>query len=92
MNCDGIGINVTGNVNRPKIVRGTAGSLKESGDEFSGRWYKSEVRPREVLKKNMVTEDITEIGGGGRRAVVQQIGGSEEGIWYDEESKRRALG
>lgn len=91
MNCDGIGINVTGNVNRPKIVRGTAGSLKESGDEFSGRWYKSEVRPRKVLKKNMVTEDITEIGGG-RRAVVQQIGGSEEAIWYDEESKRRALG
>lgn len=92
-NSDRIGINVTGNVNRPKIVRGTASGLKESGDEFSGGWYKSEVRPREVLKKNMVTEDITQISGGGRgRAVVQQIGGAEEGVGDDEESKRGALG
>lgn len=45
MNSDGIGINVTGNVNRPKIVRGTAGSLKQSRDEFPGGGYKSEVRP-----------------------------------------------
>lgn len=73
MNCDGIRINITGNVNRPKIIRGTAGSLKQSGNEFSGGWYKSKVRPRKVLEKNMVTEDITEIRGG-RRAVVQEIG------------------
>lgn len=63
MNCDGIGVTVTGNVNRPEVIRGTSSGLKESGDEFSGGWYKAEVRPRKVFKEDVVTEDIAEVGG-----------------------------
>ena len=75
-------------VHGAEVVSGTAGGLVESSDELSGGRNLTDVRPRKVLEKNVVANDVGETGGGG---TVGEIGGAEEGVGNGEESKRGAV-
>lgn len=76
---------VTSDVDGAEIASGTASGLKESGDELAGRGDLTEVGRGEVLEEDMVAEDI---GKGGLRDAVSEIGGgSEVGIGDGEESE-----
>lgn len=46
----------------------------------------------EVLKEDMVADDVSDVGGGGRRRTADEVGRSEEGIRDGEEGKGGALG
>lgn len=48
-----------------------------------------EVVEGEVLEEDMVADDVSDVGGGGRAA--DEVGRSEEGIGDGEESKGGAL-
>lgn len=79
---------VARNVHGPEVVSGTASGLIESCDELSGSRNLADVRPRKVLEKNVVADDVGEAGGGG---TVGKIGGAEEGVGNSEEGERRAV-
>lgn len=50
---------VASDVNRAEVVSSTASGLKESSDELTRGRERTQVRPREELEKNVITEDIS---------------------------------
>lgn len=80
---------VAGDVKRAEIAGGAAGGLEESGNEFAGRGDVAEVGRGEVLKKDMVAEEIGKRGG--RDAVGEIGGGGEVGVGDGEESEGSAV-